>query len=258
MKNWTEKREDILNIPLPEHSNRYGVIPHSVFLGEIEQELANKGYNIAEQRFLTANNGQILTGTYRIQDEQDSEMMPSISFVNSYNRTRKAEIRVSAMILVCKNGMCASTPYGSYSRKHLGDKALPDFREHLKLSIDNLQPEFDRLKKNKEEMKQIQIDKVVINQLVGDMFLNEQLITTTQLGILSKELKYSQNFKDGSLWSFYNNTTESFKENHAALYDKQHIKFHSYISSKFNLTGDKGLYGSKLEIAETISVLEEA
>lgn len=248
MKNWTDKRENILNTALPTATKSYGVIPHSVFLEEIQEELYKQNYTIAEERYLTADNNKILSGFFRIQDFTDMELMPSISFVNSYNKTRKASIRVAGTVLVCKNGMLGSTPGGSYTRKHIGINALPDFRKHLSIGISGLISEFERLLKNKQEMKDIQIDKSIIARLVGDMIINEDLITTTQLSILKHEINFSANFKGNTLWDFYNNTTESFKDTHPSFYDKQHIKFHSFITSKFDLSGNKGIYGKKLEL----------
>jgi len=258
MINWSDKKELITSIPLPEHAGRYGVIPNSVFLNEIQEHLDKKGYKVAEERYLTANNGQILTGNLRIQDESDLELMPSINFVNSYNRTRKASIRVCAMVLICKNGLMGSTEHGSYSRKHIGEKALPDFRKHLELAVNGLDAEFERLLKNKQEMKEIELHKKIKAQLVGDMLLNEDLITSTQLGILKKEINFSEHFKGNSLWDFYNHVTESFKDTHPSFYDKQHVKFHSYITDKFSLSGSRGLYGKAIEVPEIVEeVIEE-
>ena len=85
--------------------------------------------------------------------------------------------------------------------------------------------------------------------LKGKMFLadREALVNATQLEIIRKEIKYSKDFKDGSLWSFYNNCTAGFHDNHPSNYDKQHIKFHTYISDKFALTGSRGLYGAPIK-----------
>ena len=257
MQNWHDKKEELAIIPLPEHGKRYGCIPHTVFLDEIQEHLDKKGYKVAEERYLTASGGQILTGNLRIQNESDLEMMPSINFVNSYNRSRKASIRVTGMVLVCKNGMMSASKDGHYSRKHIGEKALPDFRKHLELAINGLDEEFARLLKNKQEMKEIELHKKIVSQLVGDMILNEELINSTQISILKKEIKFSEHFKGNSLWDFYNHTTEAFKSTHPSFYDKQHVKFHSYITDKFDLSGSRGLYGEAIEFTEPIPELVE-
>lgn len=240
MKNWESTKQKLLDCPLPAATASYTVIPHKVFLEEIVTELNTKGYTVADERYLTINNCNVLTGMYRIQSNA-SELSPAISFVNSYNKSRRAEIRASAIVLVCKNGMMGALENGHYSRKHTGN-ALEDFREHIKIVIGGLDEEFARLEKNRDEMKRITIDPLLRSSLIGDMLLNEGLLTMTQLGILKKEIKKSMFFSGDSLWDFYNNCTEAFKENHPSLFDKQHVKFHTYICDKFGLTGSRGLY----------------
>lgn len=243
MKDWHSLKEKILGCPLPAATATYTVIPHKVFLEEITSELNNKGYQIAEERYLTLGNCNVITGLYRVQTAIAGDMAPAISFVNSYNKTRKAEIRASALVLVCKNGMMGTIDNGYYARKHSGN-ALEDFREHIQKVIGGLEDEFKRLVKNKEEMQAITLPKELISNLIGDMLINEGLLTISQVAILKKEMKTSRYFSGDTLWDFYNNCTEAFKENHPRLFDKQHVKFHTYICDKFHLTGSRGLYST--------------
>jgi hypothetical protein len=244
MKNWLKTRELIEAIQVPSNTRSYCAIPHSVFLSEIRDQLAKSNYTISDERYLTTSTGAVLTGNYRIADGTDDELAPSITFVNSYNKTRKAEIRASAVVLVCKNGMMGAIENGYYSRKHLGKNALNDFRQHIVTVIGGLDGEFNRLKTNRNEMKSIKVDKKTIAQLVGDMVVNEVLLSTVQITSLLKDLRKTQ---PENVWNFYNCVTQSLHDSHPSFYDKQHIKFHTYISDKFNLTGSRGLYGSGLD-----------
>jgi len=243
MRNWESTIRRILGCPLPAATDSYTVIPHSVFLEEIKGELENKGYVIAEERYLTMLDCNVLTGMFRVVSDIGAELAPAISFVNSYNKSRKAEIRASAMVLLCKNGMMGNVEGGYYARKHSGD-ALNDFREHIKTVIAGLEKEFARLGKNVEEMKSITLTPEIRSSLIGDMIINEGLLSLNQLAILKKELKNSEHFRGNTLWDFYNNCTEAFKDNHPMRFDRQHIKFHTYICDKFKLTGSRGLYST--------------
>ena len=244
MKNWTKRKEDILDIPLPIKTHSYSPVPHSVFLEEINIEIEKQGYKVIEESYLTINDGKVLTGNLRIGNN-NTFINPTINFTNSYNKMRKAELRGCATVLICKNGMMGSIG-GGYSHKHNGN-VLKELREQIVIIVSNLESEFLKLEKNMQELQKIKLNKDVISTLIGDMFINEELINTTQLGILSKELKFSEHFKGDTAWDFYNNVTESFKDNHPMNYDKQHIKFHTYCSDKFGLTGRRGLYGTKLK-----------
>src|SRR6187402_2500884 len=228
MKNWTNTIDCILGTVVPQDTDSYTAIPHSVFLTEIKNELTKRKYDITDERYLTSDNCQVITGVYKVASavNVDTEMTPAITFVNSYNKKRAASIRASAMILVCTNGMCGMVDNGSYVRKHTGD-ALEEFREHIHLVINGLDKEFARLVTNKEEMKSIQHSKAQKGNLIGDMIM-ERMIGTQQLSTLMKEVRKSSYpaFADDSLWSFYNHVTEAYKDAHPMSYDRQHVAFH--------------------------------
>lgn len=264
MKKWELTRNNILAAQVPANTDSYTAIPHRVFLEEISEKLSLKGYNIHSEEYIATKEYQIITGSFTVNKrgvlDAPKELSPSLFFVNSYNKSRRAILRAGAKVLVCKNGMLGTVDGGSYTRKHSGN-ALEEFREHIDIVIDNIDYEFERLEKNVIEMKAIQMDNSTIARLVGDMVVNEDMITMTQLSILKHELKFSENFKDGTLWSFYNNCTEAFKDTHPLYYDRQHIKLHTYLSDKFELTGSRGLYGKGLEGLEydvKIAEIEEA
>lgn len=245
---WELTRNKIMAAPIPDETRTYSPIPHSLFLDELGGKLDTAGYVITNERYLSADNYQIVTGTIAIKKKNDTplDLTPSLYFVNSYNKTRRASLKAGAMVLVCKNGMLGSVENASYSRLHKGT-ALQDFRKEMDSVIASVETEFHRLETNVVEMKETHLSKKIIAQLVGDMYLNEALITDTQLSILKKELAYSEHFKNGTLWDFYNNCTEAYKSSHPNYYEKQHIKLHTYISDKFNLTGHRGLYGEAIE-----------
>lgn len=236
---WSVTRQEIVDTPLPTHKGRYGVIPHELFLNTVADKITSRGYGIIDERFLTNKDNQVLSGTYTIGGYDDIDITPSIYFVNSYNKSKIASIRIGGMVLVCKNGMLSSRVY---SRKHLGAKAYEDFSNQIDKGLDKLDEDFNNLIINKNEMKSLTINKDTIHKLVSDMFLEEDLITSTQISILKRELKYSKNFKDDTVWSFYNNVTESLKSNSASNYNAQLSKFHAYASDYFDLTNKPNLY----------------
>lgn len=247
--NWTNNKAELLSIPLPENTRTYGVIPHSVLLQEVEEQLDKQGFQIERQEFMSASKGQIVTANYQISSptfDLDLELKPNITLVNSYNKMRKASVSGGVKILICANGMIGNSG-GNYSRKHMGDNSLKDFRSHVQLVISGLEGEYTKLKQNVVDLKLIELDKKQRAQLVGDMFVNEGLITSTQLGILKREISFSEHFKGVSAWDFYNHVTEAYKSSHPMFYDKQHMKFHAYMQSKFELDGDRKLYKGTID-----------
>ena len=240
MNNWKLKMEDVISYEKPEgYSSRYSYIPHKELIEEIQEQIYKKGYTISEERYLSAMDNKIICGNYIISNGND-EIRPTISFVNSVNRIRSAEVYGHGMVLVCKNGMVNSL--GKYKRKHLGDTSFDDVKYNINLVINSIEEEFEKITIQKEELKQIEIDKNIIAQLVGDMYVNNALITSTQLSILKEEINFSKNFKEMTAWSFYNWTTESYKNNHPSNYDKQHNKFHTYMLDQFDIKGKTNIF----------------
>ena len=248
MKNWQNTTDFLREIPLPTQTRTYKPVSHAVFIDEIKEELYKRGHSVKTEMYLTANNGLIMTGNFTIENP-DGEINPAIFFTNSYNKMRKAELTNGVIVLVCSNGMISMDVTNKFSKKHSGT-VLEDLRNNIVLSVESIDEEFEKLRKNAEEMKQIQLSDNQIASIIGDMYINESMISETQLSILKKEVKTSTNFKDNTVWDLYNNTTEAFKASHPMHFDKQHLKLHAYMSDIFSLTGARGLYKNKQSLIE--------
>jgi hypothetical protein len=248
MKNWQNTTDFLREIPLPTQTRTYKPVSHAVFIDEIKEELYKRGHSVKTERYLTANNGLIMTGNFTIENP-DGEINPAIFFTNSYNKMRKAELTNGVIVLVCSNGMISMDVTNKFSKKHSGT-VLEDLKNNIVLSVESIDEEFEKLRKNAEEMKQIQVSDNQIASIIGDMYINESMISETQLSILKKEIKTSTNFADKTVWDLYNNTTEAFKDSHPMHFDKQHLKLHAYMSDLFSLTGSRGLYKNKESVIQ--------
>jgi hypothetical protein len=244
MKNWEENEDFLKSVEKPTYEGRYCAIPHDLFIDEVNNQLTLKGMEIEKKNYLIANKGQIMIGEYSIK-APDPEMNISISFRNSYNKQVSASIKSGAIVLVCSNGMY-SIRGENFKRKHLGVDAFRDTQRNISLSIDNAEAEYKKLLQDRNELKERRVTNKIIAELVGDMYLNESIITETQLSLLKNELKFSKHFTEDNAWCFYNNVTEVLKDNHPTNYIKQHLKVYSYLSDAFDLTNKSGLYKKAL------------
>ena len=116
-------------------------------------------------------------------------------------------------------------------RKHVGEiqtftpAAIVDY-------IKGASDVFERMQKERDAMKQIEMTKRTKAELIGRMMIEEQFITSTQLNIISRELQaptHDYNAKD-SLWELYNYTTFAMKETHPAQWMDRHIKAHKFFN----------------------------
>ncbi len=99
-------------------------------------------------------------------------------------------------------------------------------------------------------MKQIEITKRTKAELIGRMMLEEQFITSTQLNIISRELKaptHDYGAKD-SVWELYNYTTFAMKESHPANWMESHIKAHRFF------VGETGIISPSVEVSAVMQL----
>ena len=88
------------------------------------------------------------------------------------------------------------------------------------------------MQNQRELMKQVQITKRTKAELIGRMMIEEQFIQSTQLNIITRELKaptHDYGAKD-SLWELYNYTTFAMKETHPSQWMESHIKAHKFFN----------------------------
>jgi hypothetical protein len=241
MKNWSRSEEFLLGIDKPEATDTYSPIAHEIFVAELQELLYKKGMEVVSKKYLVDSKGQTMAGEYMINNHIDNEMTISIGFQNSYNKTVKAGINCGALVLVCKNGMYRSEG-SSYHRKHTGC-ALEDIRRNIDLVVSESEEQLIRLIAKREQMKLMELSNARIAALIGDMYLNEGLINTSHLEIIKREMSSSKDFKERTVWSLYNWTTEAFKDAHPTTYLKKHLMLHTYICDKLGLTEGRSLYG---------------
>jgi len=230
MDNFNTTKELIMNTPVPVQTRTYKPVSHSQLIDLTLNSIEKAGFKLDKETYSSAVDGQVANGRFSISNVADSEMQLQIGWQNSYNKQLTLKFAIGTRILVCSNG-CVSGDFGAFKRKHVGEiqsftpGAIVDY-------IAQAGEAFTLMQKQRESMKQIEITKRTKAELVGRMMLEEQFITSTQLNIISRELKaptHDYNAKD-SLWELYNYTTFAMKESHPAQWMESHIKAHKFFN----------------------------
>jgi hypothetical protein len=68
-------------------------------------------------------------------------------------------------------------------------------------------------------------------EFAGRMFIEDELVNSTQLSILKKEINFSENFKDENVRCFYNHVTEALKKTHPSQVMSSHLEVHKYFEN---------------------------
>lgn len=230
MDTFNTTKELIMNTPVPVQTRTYKPVSHSSLIDLTLNSIEKAGFTLDKETYSSAVDGQIANGRFSISNVADSEMQLQIGWQNSYNKQLTLKFAIGTRILVCSNG-CVSGDFGAFKRKHVGEiqsftpGAIVDY-------IAQAGEAFTLMQQQRESMKQIEITKRTKAELVGRMMLEEQFITSTQLNIISRELKaptHDYNAKD-SLWELYNYTTFAMKESHPAQWMENHIKAHAFFN----------------------------
>jgi hypothetical protein len=152
-----------------------------------------------------------------------------IGWQNSYDKTLSLKFAIGTRIFICQNG-CVSGDFGTFKKKHKGDVqefAPSAITEYIKRSGDV----FTKMQKDRESMKQIEVSKRTSAELIGRMYLEEEIIHSTQLNIIKREMD-NPSFDygaTGSMWELYNHTTLAMKELHPSTWMNSHMKAHSFF-----------------------------
>ena len=223
----------LLSVAIPKQTNTYKPISHGELITLSQKEIAKSGFIIDKELYSCSREGQQANGRYTISNVNDREMSLMIGWQNSYDKSLSLKFAIGGHIFICSNGAVVGD-MGTFKRKHTGDvqEFTPErIVEYIKAAGDV----FQSLQNSRDRMKEIETSKRICAELVGRMFIEEEIITATQLGIIKREIeKPSFDYGcDGSMWQLYNHTTHALKETHPSLYFEQHMKVHNFLTNQY-------------------------
>ena len=227
-------RNELFLVNVPEATVSYAPVAHRHLVETIDEELYRRNIRIAQERFSTAREGKQLIGYMDIKYQENEDLGMRIAFRNSYDKSMSAALVAGSVVWICSNGMVSGEM--QFLRKHTGTVAQ-ELKENTIITIEELENHFKRMQEHSAKMKEIQIEKQLAAELCGRMFIEEDVITSTQLNIIKRELENPTYpvFEEPSLWSFYNHVTHSLKEAHPTRYIKDHVALHDFVEQEFEL-----------------------
>lgn len=229
-KTYTSNKQALISTPVPVSTKTYKAVTHGQLIDLTLNGIEKAGFKLDKETYSAAIDGQIANGKFSISNVADSEMQLEIGWQNSYNKTLTLKFAIGTRIFICQNG-CVSGDYGAFKKKHQGGiqeftpQAITDY---IKQAGDS----FQMMQTQRQDMKQIELTRRTKAELIGRMMIEEQFITSTQLNIITRELKaptYNYGAPD-SLWELYQFTTQSMREVHPTLWMDSHIDAHKFFT----------------------------
>lgn len=226
-----EALQIMLNASVPEQTKTYKPVSHQELMDLTLESIHQSGYQLASQEYSVAEDGGVANGKYTISNVADSEMQLQVAWQNSYNKKVSLKFALGTRIMICSNGMVSGN-YGSFKSKHVGDVqtvAPANIVEYIKKGSSA----FSSLQRDRDLFKQYEATEQVQAELLGRMFIQDDLITSTQLNIIKRELLNPTHDygASGSLWDLYNHATFALKGSHPSKWMSAHSDLHTFFSN---------------------------
>lgn len=228
MNNMTESQ--LFAVAVPQKTDTYSPVSHKNIIEAIQEEADKRGLEIRNKHYWGSREGTQLTGKFDIVVPGDDELGMMTAFRNSYDKSMSIGFAAGGNVWICTNGQVAGDI--TLVRRHTGG-VVQEIAEKISVSMDQLEDEFKKLQKQNARMKDVTMTKTEMAELAGKLFVEEELLNTTQLNIMKKEILTSENFGDENLWCAYNHVTEAFKKTNAYDYIPNHIELHKYFEREF-------------------------
>lgn len=217
--------EQYREIEVPKDTASYVAISHGSLVDAVYEHLDKAGFVVKDEKIQLAKFGNQMFGTVTCTTG-DTEQDMTIGFRNSYDKSIPVGIVAGNRVIVCSNLMFKGDV--KQMRKHTGSvrKEL-DFL--VSQGVDYMVDQFEKIRLDTIRMKDVELTKRTTAELIGRMYIEENLITSTQVNIIKDQLTNSKLFTGESVWDLYNHTTEALKTSHPSTIMKDHIKVHNFM-----------------------------
>ena len=232
----TTTKEYLSTISLPTHGGRYTVIPHAFIIDNALAELKANGLTVNTELYRCSIDGNVATGIYHINNENDKELGMIFAWSNSYDKTMRFKCAVGAYVYTSKN-LILKKDIGSWGRKHTGtadSEALDTIKNQILNATDN----FNRIIKDKDKMKTITVSTQKGAEIMGRLFLEKELVTSEQMGIVKSQLKepmFDYISPVDSLCVFYNHISYALQKAHPKTWMDQQRLINWFLCEEFGI-----------------------
>jgi len=229
MENYLASKQTILEAKLPPQTSTYKPVSHEQLINLTLEGIHKAGFEVQSESYESRKYGQVASGKYTLKGIGDNEMVLQAIWQNSYDKSLPLKFVIGGMVLVCENGMISLRAMNEYRHKHISDVQeispliIP---EHIKSAGEV----FTGLQAERDVLKGIEVNSRLRSELVGRMFLENDILTNVQLNVIKKQFKNPthQYNSPNTLWELYQFTTFAIGGfNHTWIQD--HVNAHSFF-----------------------------
>jgi hypothetical protein len=223
-------RAQILDIPVPKDTNTYKAISVRSIFNTIDSLTTVKRFNIVQEHLEIAQKGQQQKMRFGFATD-DSKFHFEIAVLNSYNKTLALKAAGGVSVAVCFNGMILGDV--KIQEKHMGtiqtdlDEFFIDLFDTQEILLKEAQIKWQRY-------NSILLNKADVHNLIGELYLEQELVNSEQLSIIKKELTSPSIYTDvtpKSLNHLYQAVTYAQRGTHPTLYTDNRIQTQDFFDS---------------------------
>ena len=229
------------NQPLPSHGKSYTVVSHKEVIENTKKLLEDSGFTIRRELYRANMNAQVAQGVYHIYPSRsindnivnENELGMMFAWTNSYDRSKSFQCAIGAYVMVCSNGMMCGDMM-NFKRKHTGT-AGHDIAMQLSNQIKNGEKHYTRILNDRDSLKNVTLTNREQSELLGRLFADDEIITSSQVSIIKKEMKkpsFNYDCLDDNAWAFYNHVTHSLKVSPPRDWMQDSQNFHDFMMNE--------------------------
>jgi len=225
---------ELNSISLPEPTDSYTPLYHQWVVDTILEEGDKLGLQMANLNIMGNNSGTKILGTFDVTVD-DSDMGMRVAFKNSYDKSIPFAMALGAVVFVCSNSVISGEL--NYKRKHTGN-AITDSKFYIIEGLKELNEYYQKVKRDALILETISLINSQVYDILGQLFIEHNIINSMQLNIVKNELFNTVNFKpitsnEFTAWDLYNAVTESLKKSHPTTYISDHSNLHNIFKQLF-------------------------
>ena len=263
------------NQPLPNHGKSYTVVSHKEVIENTKKLLEDSGFTIRRELYRANMNAQVAQGVYHIYPSRsiddnivnENELGMMFAWTNSYDRSKSFQCAIGAYVMVCSNGMMCGDMM-NFKRKHTGT-AGHDIVMQLSNQIKNGEKHYTRILNDRDSLKNVTLTNREQSELLGRLFADDEIITSSQVSIIKKEMKkpsFNYDCLDDNAWAFYNHVTHSLKVSPPRDWMQDSQNFHDFmmnevvakqpVSAKSDLDWENVVVNSNISEIDTTDLVD--
>ena len=225
-------RNEVALVDTPDSTLTWKPVPHIKVIDAVTEVVKAHKWQITEEQFGLAREGQKLFGVMKINKSSSSDWVRCIGLRNSHDKSFSVGLSAGISVMVCSNMAFGGTTI--IKRRHTSRIELTEL---VDIAVNELENEFLMLEKVCEDLK--------VQYISNDDEARSRIVRAAEIGAINscdivpvfREFKRPQHeeFSEPTRWSLLNAFTETIKK-----YTPQRVD-HSYLALNrcFGLDGNR-------------------